>query len=168
VKVRNEDGVFVNTKVAIKKLCYIPITPRLKWLLLFKETAKQMRWHHEGKRENEDPDIMSHLADSEAWHTLDRFDLEFARDPRSVRLSLSTDGFQHHNTDSHPYSCWPVFVMPYNLPLDKCLKEGFIFLALVIPGLKEPKKQVNIFLQPLFEDLKNLWSGVDAYDSHLK
>jgi hypothetical protein len=58
--------------------------------------------------------------------------------------------------------------MPYNLPLDKCLKEGFIFLALVIPGPKEPKKQMNIFLQPLFEELKILWSGVDAYDSHLK
>jgi hypothetical protein len=58
--------------------------------------------------------------------------------------------------------------MPYNLPPDKCLKEGFIFFALVIPGPKEPKKQMNIFLQPLFEELKNLWSGVDAYDSHLK
>jgi hypothetical protein len=27
-------------------------------------------------------------------------------------------------------------VMPYNLPPDKCLKEGFIFLALVIPSPK--------------------------------
>jgi hypothetical protein len=59
-------------------------------------------------------------------------------------------------------------VMPYNLPLDKCLKEGFIFLALVIPCPKEPKKQMNIFLQPLFEEFKNLLSRLDAYDSHLK
>jgi hypothetical protein len=168
VKVRNEDGVSVATKVATKQLHYIPITPRLKQLFLSEETAKQMRWHHEGKCESEDPDIMSHHADSEAWQTLDRFDPEFARDPRSVRLGLLTDGFQPHSTNSHPYSCWPVFVMPYNLPPDKCLKEGFIFLALVIPGPEEPKKQMNIFLQPLFEELKNLWSGVDAYDSHLK
>jgi hypothetical protein len=27
---------------------------------------------------------------------------------------------------------------------------------------------MNIFLQSLFEELKNLWSWVDAYDSHLK
>jgi hypothetical protein len=59
-------------------------------------------------------------------------------------------------------------MMPYNLPPDKCIKEGFIFLALVIPGPKEPKKQMDKFLQLLFEELKNLWSGVDAYDSHLK
>jgi hypothetical protein len=58
--------------------------------------------------------------------------------------------------------------MPYILPPNKCLKEEFIFLALVILRPKEPKKQMNIFLQPLFKELKILWSGVDAYDSHLK
>jgi hypothetical protein len=58
--------------------------------------------------------------------------------------------------------------MPYNLPPDKCLKEEFIFLALVIPDPKEQRKQMNIFLQLLFEELKNFWSGVYAYDGHLK
>jgi hypothetical protein len=52
-----------------------------------------MRWHKEGIRHSEDPDIMSHHADAEAWHALDHFDLEFARDPRSVCLGLSTDDF---------------------------------------------------------------------------
>jgi hypothetical protein len=47
--------------------------------------------------------------------------------------------------------------MPYNLPPNKYLKEGFIFLALVIPGPKEPKKQMNIFLHLLVEELKELW-----------
>jgi hypothetical protein len=59
-------------------------------------------------------------------------------------------------------------MVPYNLPLNKCLKEWFIFLALVIPGPKEPKKQINIFLHPLMEELKEPWQGVDVYDSHLK
>jgi hypothetical protein len=43
VKVRNEDGDSVTTKVAIKQLCYMPITPRLKRLFLSEETVKQMR-----------------------------------------------------------------------------------------------------------------------------
>jgi hypothetical protein len=111
---------------------------------------------------------MSHPADGKAWQALDRFDPEFARGPRSVRLGLSTDGFQPHNIDSIPYSCWPVFVMLYNLPPNICLKQEFIFLALVILSPKEPKKQMNVFMQLLFEELKKLWSGVDAYDSHLK
>jgi hypothetical protein len=78
------------------------------------------------------------------------------------------DGFQPHSEASSPYSCWPVFVMPYNLPPNKYLKQGFVFLALVIPGPKEPRKQMNIFLHLLMEELKELWQGVDAYDSHLK
>jgi hypothetical protein len=75
------------------------------------------------------------------------FDPEFARDPRSVRLGLSMDGFQPHSDASSPYSCWPVFVIPYNLLPNKCLKQGFVFLALIIPGPKEPKKQMNVFLR---------------------
>jgi hypothetical protein len=132
VKVGNGNGDSVTTKVVIKQLHYMLITPRLKWLFLSEETTKQMRGHKEGKRETEDPDIMSHPADSEAWQTLDRFDPEFARDPRRVHLGLSADGFQHHSNDSHLNSCWLVFVMPYNVPLDKCLKERFMCSAGVL------------------------------------
>jgi hypothetical protein len=137
-------------------------------LFLCEETTQQMRWHKEGICDNQDVDIISHPADAEAWHALDRFDPEFARDPRSVCLGLLTGGFQPYNSDSNTYSCWPVFVMSYNLPLNKCLKEWFIFLALVIPGPKELKKQMNIFLRSLMKELKELWQGADAYGSHLK
>jgi hypothetical protein len=100
---------------------------------------------------------MPHPADSEAWEALDYFDPEFARDPRSVLHVLSTDGFQPHNEASSPYSCWQVFFMPYNLPPKICLKQGFIFLALVIPGTKELKKHMNVFLCQLMEEMKELW-----------
>jgi hypothetical protein len=168
VKVINEDGASVTTKVAVKQLHYIPITPRLKWLFVCEEKAQQMRWHKEGMHDIKDLDIISHPVDVEAWHALDYFDPEFARDPRSVRIGLSTDDFQPYSSDSTAYSCWPVFMMPYNLPPNKSLEEGFIFVALVIPGPKEPRKQMNIFLRPLMEELKELWQGVDAYDDHLK
>jgi hypothetical protein len=122
VKVINKDGAFATTKVAVKQLCYIPITLRLKRLFLCEETVQQMRWHKEGIRDSEDADIMSHPMDAEAWHALDCFDLEFVWDPRSVHLGLSMDGFQPYSSDSTMYSCWPAFVMPYILPPNKCLK----------------------------------------------
>jgi hypothetical protein len=90
----------------------MPATPRVKQLYLFEEIAKQMSWLKERKCDSENLDIMSRPADSEAWEALDRFDPEIARHLRSVRLGLSTDGFQPHNNDSSPYSCWPVFIMP--------------------------------------------------------
>jgi hypothetical protein len=110
-----------------------------------------MRWHKEGIHDSEDTDIMSHPADVEAWQALNSFDPEFVTDHRSVCFGLSTDGFQPYSSDRTAYSCWPVFVMPYNLPHNKCPKEGFIFLALMISGPKEPKKQMNIFLCTLIE-----------------
>jgi hypothetical protein len=58
--------------------------------------------------------------------------------------------------------------MDYNLPPDKYLKQGFIFLALVILGTKLPKKQMNIFLCLMMKELKELWQGVDAYVIHMK
>jgi hypothetical protein len=73
VKVVNEDGASVTTKVAVKQLCYMPTTPRLKQLYLSEETMKQMRWHKEEKCDSEDPDIMPHPADTEAWEALDCF-----------------------------------------------------------------------------------------------
>jgi hypothetical protein len=98
--------------VAVKQLCYIPITPRLKWLFLSEEIVKQTRWHKKGKHDSEDVDIILHPTHGEAWQALDHFHLEFARDSKSVCLDLSTDGFQPYSTDSTPCSYWPVFVMP--------------------------------------------------------
>jgi hypothetical protein len=93
VKVINEDGASITTKVTVKLLRYIPITPRLKWLFLCEEMTQQMRWQKEGMHDSEDVDIISHHADAEAWHALDHFDLKFAWDNRSLCLGLSMYGF---------------------------------------------------------------------------
>jgi hypothetical protein len=69
-----------------------------------RRNGQQMRWHKEGIRDSEDANIMSHHADAEAWHALDHFDPEFAREPRSVHLGLSMDGFQPYSSDSIVYS----------------------------------------------------------------
>jgi hypothetical protein len=105
MRVVNEDGASITTKVTVKQLHYMPITLRLKQLYLFEETVKQMRWHKEGKHDSKDPDIMSYPTDIEAWEAIDRFDPEFARDPRSVCFGLSMDGFQPHNEANSTYSC---------------------------------------------------------------
>ncbi|WVZ84300.1 hypothetical protein U9M48_031348 [Paspalum notatum var. saurae] len=124
--------------------------------------AKQLR--HGSQSE----DVMVHPADGDAWKALDKFDHEFARDPRSVRLGLATDGITPFSTSASPYSCWPVFIMPYNVPPEMVLKDEFIFLALVIPGPEDPGKNLNVFLRPLIEELKQLWTGVKAYNSYAK
>jgi hypothetical protein len=50
-----------------------------------------MRWHKEGVHENDE--LIVHPSDGDAWKALDTFDLDFAAEPRNVRIGLATDGF---------------------------------------------------------------------------
>jgi hypothetical protein len=131
-----QDSEKVTTEVTQQQLRYFPITPRLKRFFMSKKTARHMRWHKEGIRENDG--VMGHPSDDEAWKVLDRFDANFANDARNDRLGLVTDGFDPFSTNSTPYSCWPVFALPYNLPPSFCMKFEFMSLCLIVPGPKAP------------------------------
>jgi hypothetical protein len=43
------------------------------------------------------------------------------------------------------------------------MKYEFIFLCLIITGPDYPGKKLNVMLNPLIEELKELWKGVEAY-----
>jgi hypothetical protein len=150
------------TKTAHKQLCYMPLTPIMKWLFISKKTARHMRWRQEGVRENDQ--VMVHPSDSEAWRALDDFYPDFTRDARNVRIGLVMDGFMPYNTSASSYSCWPVFAIPYNLPPILFMKYEYMFLCLIIPGPDHPGSCIDVMLKPLIEELKQLWQGVEAYD----
>jgi hypothetical protein len=163
VEIENDDGLTVTTEVARKQVLYMPLIPWLKRLFISKNTARHMRWQKEGVREN--LDVMAHPADTDAWKALDVFDSSFADRVRNVRFGLATDDFSPFNLTAPYYSCWPVFVVPYNLSLDLCMKYEFIFLCLVIPGPDHPRTKLDAMMRPWIEELKFFWEGVDAYGS---
>jgi hypothetical protein len=99
---------------------------------------------------------------------LEGFDADFASDARNVRFRLAIDGFNPFSTNSTPYSCWPIFVVSYNLPPSLCMKFEFMFLCLIVPGLKALGAQINVMFKPLIDKLKQLWIGVKAYDCYKK
>jgi len=45
------------------------------------------------------------------------------------------------------------------------MDESNFMMALLIPGPHSPGKAFDVFLQPLVEDLLELWSGVDTLDA---
>jgi hypothetical protein len=132
IEVVTQDGEKVMMEVAQKQVHYFPITPRLKRLFISKKTVRRMRWHKEGIHENDG--VMGHPSDGEAWKVLDKFDVDFASDARNILFGLVIDGFDPFNTNSPPYSCWPVFTVSYNLPPSLCMKFEFMFLSLIVPG----------------------------------
>ena len=150
-------------KKSAKILRYFPLKPRLQRLFMSSKTAKDMRWHAVG---NNSDSSMRHPRDSEAWKTFDRLHTDFSNDPRNVRLGLASDGFNPFGTMSTNYSIWPVVLMPYNLPPWMCMKPTSFILSMIIPGKKQPGNDIDIYLQPLIEELKELWNnGVATYDS---
>jgi hypothetical protein len=162
IEVINANGEEVITEIAYKQLRYMPLTPWLKWLFILKKTTMHMRWHKKGECENNN--VMLHPSDGEAWKALDNFDLDFANDARNVHIGLATDGFTPFTEIAASYSCWPVFAIPYNLPPTLCMRYEHMFLCLIVPSPNNPGPQLNVMMQPLIEELKQLWVG----DCHKK
>ncbi|XP_062019453.1 uncharacterized protein LOC133736031 [Rosa rugosa] len=149
-----------------KVLWYFPIIPRFKRLFRSVGTAEMLTWH-EDKRTKDG--YMRHPADSPAWKLVDYKWPEFGSDSRNLRLALSADGINPHSSLSSRYSCWPVILVTYNLPPWLCMKRKFMMLSLLVSGPKQPGNDIDIYLEPLIDDLRTLWDGVnDVYDAHRK
>ncbi|KAL3810174.1 hypothetical protein ACJIZ3_000048 [Penstemon smallii] len=152
--------------VPAKVLWYFPLKPRLQRLFMNSKTASLMKWHDE---ERTNDGFMRHPADSPAWHTFDYHHPDFAKDSRNVRLGLATDGFNPFKTMNVAHSTWPVILMPYNLPPGECMKKSYFMLSLFILGPTEPGNNLDIYLQPLIAELKELFEvGVRTYDASSK
>ncbi|KAL6655565.1 hypothetical protein ACP70R_006391 [Stipagrostis hirtigluma subsp. patula] len=114
LEVDSGDGHKRQLTIPVKILHYLPFIPRIQRLYMTEESAKQMTWHKKGVRYNRDK--LVHPADGEAWKHFDMIHHEKANEARNVRVALATDGFNPYGMGAAPYSCWPVFVIPLNLP----------------------------------------------------
>nr|GEX95973.1 hypothetical protein [Tanacetum cinerariifolium] len=99
-----------------------------------------------------------------AWKNFDTKYLDFAKEPRNVRVGLAADGFNPFGNLSQAYIMWLVILTTYNLPPWLCMKESYFMLTLLILGPKSPGKDIDVYLRPLIEDLKFLWDrkGVET------
>jgi hypothetical protein len=102
------------TDIGQKIVRYLSFVPRFQRLYMSEETAKQMTWHKNGIWYS--PDKMVHPSDGDAWQYFDGQDPEKVGEARNVRVALATDAFNPYGMSTAPYTCWPVFVIPLNLP----------------------------------------------------
>ncbi|KAL0289879.1 UNVERIFIED_CONTAM: hypothetical protein Scaly_2688900 [Sesamum calycinum] len=75
---------------------------------------------------------------------------------RNVRLGLCTNGFALHRQYGRMYSYWPIILTPYNLPLRMSMSSEYMFLMMVIHDPSNPKYLIDVYLEPLIEELQNL------------
>jgi hypothetical protein len=57
---------------------------------------------------------------------------------------------------SSPHSTWPVILTIYNLPPYLCQKRMYLLLTMIIFGSRQPCNDIDVFLEPLMEDMKIL------------
>lgn len=159
---RSLDGRRVN-RVPRKVLRYFPIKERLQRLFLNPEKAADMRWHDEKRTKD---GLLRHPADSPNWKNIDAEHPEFGDDSRNVRLALATDGFNPHRSLNCSHSTWPILLIPYNLPPWMLMKQPNFILSSLISGPKSPGNDIDVYLEPLVDDLEFLWrKGLWTYDA---
>lgn len=156
------DGKRIN-RVPRKVLRYFPIIERLLGLFLHLEMAAYMRWHDEGRIKD---GLLRHLADSPNWKNIDNIHEVFGAESRNVRLALATDGFNPFRSLNCSHSTWPIVLIPYNVPPHMLMKQTNFILGALISGPKSPGNDIDVYLEPLMDDLEILWhKGVRTYDA---
>lgn len=149
-------------RIAAKVLHYFPLIPRIQRLFSTSKTSDDMRWHEEARTID---GKLRHPADGEAWKDFnDRYE-DFAKDARNVRLGLASDGFNPFGHKNVTHSTWPVMLVPYNLPPWICMKQSSLMLSMIIPGPESPGNDVDVYLEPLIDELLELWGGVETFDA---
>ncbi|XP_075086280.1 uncharacterized protein LOC142168991 [Nicotiana tabacum] len=143
-------------RVPAKILRHFPLIHRLKRLFMCSKTSDTLRWHDMELSKDEK---LRHPADDQAWKDFDGFYPDFTRNSRNLRLGLASDGFNPFRTMSISHSTWPVILMVYNLPPWMCMKPEYYMLSLLIPGSWSPENDIDIYLQPLIEELNVLWES---------
>ena len=151
----------------LKVLRHFPIIPQLQRMFRSPAISKLMLWHAENHSNRDGGDgLVRHPCDSKAWrHFHENVDPKFAEDPRNVHFALAADGVNPYKQNRSSWSTWPVLLLNYNLPPWLTTKKFFILLSLLIPGKESVTSDVfDVYLEPLVEELLELWTGVSAYD----
>ncbi|KAL6533270.1 hypothetical protein OROMI_027382 [Orobanche minor] len=157
---------YKKNKSPAKVMWYFPIIPRLRRLYSSPSDAKNLVWHQDERIKD---GMLRHPADSPQWKKFDDRYPEFGKEPRNLRLVLSSDGMNPFGIQSTSHSTWPVVLMIYNLSPSLCMKRRYMMLSTLIPGPKQPGNDIDVYLAPLIDDLKLLWDqGIDVYDGYRK
>ncbi|CAA7023874.1 unnamed protein product [Microthlaspi erraticum] len=133
---------------------------------MFRRMDEDMHWHFSNAAGD---GTMRHPVDSLSWSQINSRWPEFASEQRNLRLGLSTDGMNLFSIQNTKYSTWPVLLVNYNMSPTLCMKAENIMLTMLIPGPTAPSNDIDVYLQPLIEDLQDLWSeGSEVYDAFSK
>jgi hypothetical protein len=145
---------------------YLPMIDHLKHLSSNPRDAQLLLWHMKGKIDGK----IRHPTDGRQWKYFNlNHQEDFSNDPRNIRFGLSTDGMNPFGEIRNPHSTWPVIMCIFNLPPWLCHKRKYLLLTTLISGPKQDGIDIDVFLEPLMEEMQKLWElGVNVWDEYKK
>ena len=135
---------------------YFPLVSRLHRLFVAEKSFANIRWHRDKRVKTNN--VLKQTTDAEGSKHFDSAFPNFSSYPWNVPLGLALDGFNSFGYTRTSYSMSPVVKIPYNLQPRKCMKEKNLFMSLLISGPRSLSREIDMYLQPLIEELKELWN----------
>jgi hypothetical protein len=128
----------------------------LKCVFFNPRDAELVRWHSEKRRKNNEE--IRHPTDGTQWKKFDLQYKPFRSESRNIRFTLSTDGMNPFAKNRIVHSTWSVILVMYNLSTWLYHKRKYLMLSVLIQGLKQAGIGIDVFLEPLMEDMAKLWN----------
>ena len=137
--------------------CYIDLRTSLQTLLLDPDFSKKcVHWKSRPPSGSDLHDVY----DGRIWKRFRQYNGScFLDDDYSYAFMINMDWFQPYKHLT--YSVGAIYLSVFNLPRTSRYKLQNICLIGIIPGPREPQLTVNPYLNPLVQDLLELWNGIE-------
>jgi hypothetical protein len=73
------------------------------------------------------------------------------------------DGVNPFSFQSTNYTIWPILLINYNIPPWMVVWKEHLMLSLIVPR-KHQVRDMDVYLEPLIEEMLLLWNGIQMYD----
>lgn len=133
----------------LKVYCYHNLITTLQELLHNSSFVENLDHWHTTQRHD---DKLCDIYDGRIWKELMHFNgNSFLANPFTLALAINIDWFQPYKLTEA--SVGAIYLTVMNLPYNLRFKSEYLILLGIIPGPKEPKRDINSFLRPLVGEL---------------
>jgi hypothetical protein len=141
-------------KIPTLVMWYLPEVDHLKHVFFNPRDAKLVHWHFMKRKENDEE--IRHPAGGTQWKFFYLQYPKFSVESRNIRFTLSTNGMNPFDENRTVHNTWSVILAMYNIPTWLCHKRKCLILSILIQGPKQADIDIDVFLEPLMEDMTKL------------
>lgn len=157
IKSRNGDATSFYPK---RVYCYKSLIASLQNMLWQPDFTKKCE---EWRKKDQTPGVYSDVYSGNTWKEfMNPGGIPFLSVPNNYALQLNVDWFNPFQHTQHSEGA--IYISILNLPRKERFLQENIILVGVIPGPKEPPLLINSYLNPLVNELNDLWKGVILKD----